>query len=262
MANTNSQEANPFTNLQQFLRKLVLVQLMADPRQWEEDEEILRDRFISWREIQSSSGETLWELMSQVRCFAETVDLPSSDVEAALAVVDAAWARLNRWGQILSPLGNTGPAKTSKPLVEQIDGLARCEQERLIKEAYNIANRELLILANRYSGRLASQLTTRELAKLIANEAATKAVELLRSGKPLKPKSDSSKTKRGRRCRTTDELAADIRLYEDYLAANRTSGRTKQEFIRGRYSADECDDMMTRLETGRKDFTARRNGED
>lgn len=49
-----------------------------------------------------------------------------------------------------------------------------------------------------------------------------------------------------------------MKLFEDYEAAKRETGCTKPEFIRARFRSEEFEDMMTRLETGRKDWAAER----
>jgi hypothetical protein len=65
---------------------------------------------------------------------------------------------------------------------------------------------------------------------------------------------DKKKPKRrGPRGRSRQQIEADIKLYGDY----QVSGLTKEELVKKRFRADEFDEMMTRLETGRKDHADR-----
>jgi hypothetical protein len=66
-------------------------------------------------------------------------------------------------------------------------------------------------------------------------------------------KKTTERSRRGPKGRSPQQIASDIKLYEDYCV----SQLTKEEFIRKRFRAAEFEEMMTRLETGRKDYAER-----
>jgi type I restriction-modification system DNA methylase subunit len=95
---------------------------------------------------------------------------------------------------------------------------------------------------------------TKRLCDVFDDELNRIAVEVGSGSPPADSKKDAQQRRsRGQPKRTQQEIDADVRLFEDYQAAKRVSGCTKENFIREKYRPEEFDDMMTRLETGRKD---------